>query len=174
VTPFTRIVRRSVQTFAKLRPTITVGILLAVVAGLTVGCSFVEKQRHVALLNRIEVHVETAMADSRGAKSNPTPFLKLDDVNARWEVLRAIKTALLNEFWYPEKVSRPKLLAVVERLDATKGRDFDTVQGCLTIMDMLEDATPTARDYAWFATIHEAQESGHFPKLVRRTPPPST
>lgn len=156
-----------------LRQTVTVGILLSMVAGLAEGCSFVEKQRHVALLERVEAHVKVAMRDSRGASSNASPFFQLDEFNARWEILRAINTALYNEFWYPQRVSRSKLLAVVERLDATQGRDFDTVQGCLTIMDMLEEATPTARDYAWFAAIHEAQEAGNFPKLVRRTPPPA-
>lgn len=150
---------------------VVTGIILALTVGLFSGCSFFEERRHRQMLRAVDAQIETAMRDGRGARDNPTPFLRLDEANARWEILRAIKTALFNELWYPRRVSQPKLRAVVERLEATQGKDFDTVQGCLTIMDLLEEACPTARDYVRFADIHEAQAAGNIPKLERRTQP---
>lgn len=140
---------------------------LAWAALLLVGCSEVQKYRHRRVRKRIEEHIERAMQDSQGASSNSMPFAKLDDANARWEILRAMFTALANHFYYPTRVDEAKFQAVADRLDRTGGSDLKTLQGCLLIMDQLEQASPSARDYSWFATIHEAQAEGNIPKLDR-------
>jgi hypothetical protein len=141
-----------------------IGLLLLLAAGLLGGCA---ETRHRRILERIDAHLERAMGNSIGAPANGKPFAHLDDANARLEVLRAIRTALFNEFWYVNRVSPEKMRAVAERLDANGGKDLETVQGCLRIMDLLEGACPTARQYVWFADIHDAQAEGNFPKLQR-------
>jgi hypothetical protein len=135
---------------------------MAAILALSVGCT--EKDRHRRLLRRVDTHVQKAMLDPQGAQANGKPFGLLDNANARWEILRAITTALGNEFWEPSRVSQEKLRAVADRLDANNGKDLETLEGCLTIMDLLEDACPTAKDYVWFADIHEAQARGNIPK----------
>jgi hypothetical protein len=131
------------------------------------GCTEVRKFRHRRVRNRISAQVERAMQDPQGAGSNSMPFAKLDDANARWEILRAIYTALGNHFYYPNRVDEAMFQAVADRLDRTGGSDLKTLQGCLLIMDLLEQASPSAKDYAWFVTIHEAQAEGNIPKLDR-------
>lgn len=146
------------------------GCLILVMGFSLAGCSLSPTYRHRQLLKRVQAQVVLAQgALPAGVGSNGTPFAKLDDTNARAEILRAIHTALGNEFWYPNRVSEPKFRAIAEHLEATQARDFETVQGGLKIMDMLEDACPTARTYATFRDIHEAQEAGNIPKFEGAT-----
>lgn len=139
-------------------------LLLAIGFSLA-GCGFSHTYRHRQLVERVDAQVLLAREPLRRYGRNGTPFARLDDNSARAEIVEAIRTALMNEFWYPEKVSEAKLRVIAEHLETTHGRDFETVQGCLKVMDLLEDACPTVRNYATFRDIHEAQEVGNIPKF---------
>jgi len=144
-------------------------MVAAVVALLIVGAvvmsAFSEKSRHVRVLARIDAPIKTRL-ETLHAGSTPAEHLHGDD-RTRAEVLMAIGTALFNVCYYPKNCDARKMRAIADRLEATKGAELDSGQGCLRLMADIEAACPAVHDYVWFERVREMQESGEVATLQR-------
>ncbi len=137
-------------------------LLLAVVVGIVLN-PFSAGNRHRHLISRLSEQVMTAL-EPLNALSNRTPEMTLDE-RTRYEVLRAVNTAIWNVLYSPRKCSPEKLRALVDRLNATGAAELRTGEGCLRLVAELEDICPDTHDYTWFVQLRELQAEGSVARL---------
>lgn len=116
--------------------------------------------RHTRLLGRINVHAQAVITALRFGNS-PTG----GDHRTRVEAMKAVSTALWNPLYYRERCNGDVLRRIADRLDRTKAAELQSAEGCLRLMDEIEEACPTVKDYTWFENFRRMQAEGTVAKL---------
>lgn len=157
--PLVRWVRRLLVVFGVIL------LLLALMVGYVLN-PFTAKARHRRMTNRLSEQVTAALEPLR-TRGYSVDGLSLDE-RTRYEVLRAVNTAIANVLYYPQKCSPEKLRALVNRLNATGAAELQSDEGCLRLVAELEDICPDTHDYAWFVELRVLQEEGTVARLPAR------
>jgi hypothetical protein len=115
-------------------------------------------------LGRIDGHLRTAMDADPRAKASMTATRE----NARLLLLSVMQKALWNVLDYTKDSSPEKLRAIDGRLEATSEADLRTVDGCLEVFALFEEASPRFKQYGPTLEIYMLQEQGEIPRRATR------
>ncbi len=121
--------------------------------------------RHAQLLKRIDSHVQAVLAVLHfRAHASDRINLRGDD-RPRSEALKVVDKALWNTLYRYQHSDRDLLHRIADRLDRTKAAELQSAEGCLRLLDEIEAACVTVKDYSEFAYFRRLQAAGIVGKL---------
>lgn len=116
--------------------------------------------RHAQLLQRIDAHAQAVLAVLHfRSHASATVNLRGDD-RTRSAALKAVDKALWNALYRYEHCNGGVLRRIADRLDRTKAAELQSAEGCLRLMDEIEEACPTVKDYSEFEYFRRRQAEG--------------
>lgn len=121
--------------------------------------------RHTQLLRRIDSHAQAVLAVLHfRAHASDRINLRGDD-RTRSEALKVVDKALWNALYRYQHSDRDLLHRIADRLDRTKAAELQSAEGCLRLLDEIEEACITVKDYSEFAYFRRLQAEGIVGKL---------
>ncbi len=121
--------------------------------------------RHGQLLRRIDAHAKPVLAVLHfRAHARDRINLQGDDLT-RSEALKVVNHALWNPLFRYQHSDRDLLHRIADRLDRTKAAELRSAEGCLRLLDEIEEACVTVKDYSEFAYFRRLQAEGIVGKL---------